>query len=82
TAGFAFEESFASGFDFSFNFNYYDIQIRDAIVEPGVQFIVNDCFTRQDGTRSPFCDRITASTIGRDLISDVFQGFINFNEEA
>ncbi len=82
TTGFAFEESFASGFDFAFNFNYYDIKIEDAIVEPGVQFIVNDCFTRQDGVRSPFCDRIGVSTMGRDLISDVFQGFINFNEEV
>ncbi|MEM9084490.1 MAG: TonB-dependent receptor [Pseudomonadota bacterium] len=82
TTGFAFEESFPSGFDFNFNFNYYDIQIRDAIVEPGVQFIVNDCFTRQDGTRSPFCDRIEFSNTGRDLITDVFQGFLNFNEEA
>ncbi|KWV90608.1 TonB-dependent receptor domain-containing protein [Erythrobacter sp. YT30] len=82
TTGFAFEESFASGFEFSFNFNYYDIQIRDAIVEPGVQFIVNDCFTRQDGIRSPFCDRIGTDPTGRMLVSDVFQGFLNFNEEA
>jgi len=84
TTGFAFEENFPSGFDFSFNFNYYDIQIRNAIVEPGSQFIVNDCFAREDGTRSPFCDRITVSENPSDrfLISDVFQGFINFNEEA
>ncbi|MGB3469641.1 MAG: TonB-dependent receptor [Erythrobacter sp.] len=82
TTGFAFEESFPSGFEVALNFNYYDIQIRDAIVEPGVQFIVNDCFTREDGVRSPFCDRITTGTTGRDLITDVFQGFLNFNEEA
>ena len=82
TTGFAFEESFPSGFDFSFNFNYFDIQIRDAIVEPGVQFIVNDCFTREDGTRSPFCERITFANSGRALITDVFQGFLNFNQEA
>ncbi len=82
TAGFAFEESFPSGFDFSLNFNYFDIKLEESITEPGVQFIVNDCFTREDGTRSPFCDRITVSNTGRDLISDVFQGFINFDEES
>ena len=84
TTGFAFEENFPSGFEFSFNFNYYDIQIRNAIDEPGAQFIINDCFAREDGTRSPFCDRITASQNPADrfLVSDVFQGFINFNEEA
>jgi len=82
TAGFAFEDSFPSGFDFALNFNYFDIKLKDSITEPGVQFIVNDCYTREDDTRSPFCDRITVSQTGRDLISDVFQGFINFDQES
>jgi iron complex outermembrane receptor protein len=84
TTGFAFEESWASGFDFSFNFNYFDIKLKDSIIEPSAQFIVNDCFTREDNTRSPFCDRIGVdpSTTGRRLISDVFQGFLNLDQES
>ncbi|GMN03274.1 TonB-dependent receptor domain-containing protein [Erythrobacter sp. MTPC3] len=84
TTGFAFEESFASGFDFSFNFNYFDIKLKDSIVEPSSQFIVNDCFTRADGNRSPFCDRIEVSSQPADrfLISQINSGFINLNQES
>ena len=84
TAGFAFEETFGDGFDVSLGFNYFDIKIKGAIVEPSSQFIINDCYTREDGQRSPFCDRIetdtdTANT--RLLVSDINSGFINLNEE-
>ncbi len=84
TTGFAFEESFASGFDFSFNFNYFDIKLKDSIVEPTSQFIVNDCFTRTDGNRSPFCDRIEFSDLAADrfLIRQINSGFINLNQES
>lgn len=82
TTGLAFEESFPSGFDFAFNFNYYDIQLRDSIIEPSAQFIVNDCYTRADGTRSEFCDRITVDAIDRRLVGSVFQGFLNLDQES
>ena len=85
SAGFSFEETFGDGYDIALGFTYYDIQLRDSIVEPSAQFIVNDCFTRQDGQRSPFCDRITTDTDAantRLLVSDVNSGFINLNEEA
>ena len=84
TTGFAFEESFPSGFDFAFNFNYYDIKLKDSIIEPSAQFIINDCYTRQDASRSPFCDRITTdgSATGRALVSDIFQGFLNLDQES
>ncbi len=82
TTGFAFEESFPSGFDFSFNFNYYDIKLKDSIIEPGAQFIINDCFAREEPVRSQFCDRITTATTDRLLVSDVFQGFINLDQES
>ncbi|MHA7819242.1 MAG: TonB-dependent receptor domain-containing protein [Erythrobacter sp.] len=83
TTGFAFEESFPSGFDFSFNFNYYDIKLKDSIIEPSVQFIINDCFTRDDGVRSAFCDRLTYGGPGaRFLITDTDSGFINLNTES
>ena len=83
TAGFAFEETFGDGWDVSLGFNYFDIKIEDSIVEPSSQFIINDCFTRQDGVRSPFCDRISTDTdpTTRLLISNVASGFINLNQE-
>lgn len=84
TAGFAFEETFGEGWDVSLGFNYYDIEITSSIVEPTSQFIINDCFTRDDGQRSPFCDRIEVDTdpTTRLLVSGVNSGFINLNEES
>ncbi|MBX7514598.1 TonB-dependent receptor [Qipengyuania sp. GH38] len=85
TAGAAFEETFGDGFDVSLGINYYDIKVKDSIVSPSSQFIVNDCFTRQDGTRSPFCDRLTYDTDAENtrlLISDINSGFINLNQES
>jgi len=84
TAGMAFEEDWASGFRFAFNFNYYDIKLKDSIVEASGSFIVNDCFSRLDGGRSPFCDRITASdqASARFLITQVQAAFINLDQEA
>lgn len=84
TAGFAFEETFGAGWDVSFGFNYYDIEISNSIVEPSSQFIINDCYTRDDGQRSPFCDRIEVDSDPntRLLVSGVNSGFINLNEES
>ncbi len=85
TAGFAFEESFAGDWDVALNFNYYDIKLKGSIVEPSSQFIVNDCFTRQEENRSPFCDRITAGPLNATslgLLSDVASGFLNLNQES
>jgi len=82
TTGFAFEEDFASGFRVALNFNYYDIKLKDSIIEPSAQFLVNDCYTREDGTRSQFCDLIGVSTIGRRLISGVRPGFLNLDQES
>jgi iron complex outermembrane receptor protein len=84
TAGFAFEETFGAGWDVSIGASYFDIKLKDSIVEPSSQFIVNDCFTRQDGQRSPFCDRIVASNSVDDrlLIQGVNSGFINLNSES
>ncbi|QPC99328.1 TonB-dependent receptor domain-containing protein [Qipengyuania soli] len=82
TTGFAFEDTIGDGFDVSFGFNYYDIKVKGSIIAPSAQFILNDCYTREDGQRSPFCDRITVSSTGRELVSDVFAGYINLNQES
>ncbi|MEE1877404.1 TonB-dependent receptor domain-containing protein [Altererythrobacter litoralis] len=83
TTGFSFGETFGP-IDFSFNFNYYDINVKGAIAEPTGQFVVNQCFLRDDSTRSNFCDFIEWDTdpLSRQLISDVFAGFVNINEES
>ncbi|MHA6334435.1 TonB-dependent receptor domain-containing protein [Qipengyuania sp. CAU 1752] len=82
TAGFAFEETFGP-IDFSLGFNYFRIKLKDSIIEPSSQFIVNDCYTRDDGQRSPFCDRIIPNSDpnSRRLISNLNSGFINLNQE-
>jgi iron complex outermembrane recepter protein len=79
---FAFQENFGP-LDFAFNFNYYRIKVKGAIAEPTGQFIVNQCFTRDDEQRSSFCDFITYDTdpSSRRLITDVFAGFVNINSE-
>ena len=61
---------------------YFDIKLKESIVEPSAQFIVNDCFTRDDGQRSAFCDRISYETTGRLLVQDVFAGFLNLDQES
>jgi iron complex outermembrane recepter protein len=82
TTGFAFDQTFGGGFDVQLAGNYYDIKVKGAVVEPSSQFILNDCYTRQDGQRSPFCDRIGVSGIGRLLVNSVSAGFINLNQES
>jgi len=82
TTGFAFEESFPSGFDVALNFNYYDVKLKDSIVEPSGQFIINDCFLREDAARSEFCDRIEIEGGDRRLISGVQAGFLNRDQES
>ena len=83
TAGFAFEESWPSGFDVAINVNYFDIKIKDAIIEPTAGFIVGDCYFRQETEeRSEFCDRIEIDPGARRLISGVQAGFLNRDEES
>jgi iron complex outermembrane receptor protein len=81
TAGFAFEQPWFENFDLTLGVNYYDIVIEDSIIEPSNQFIVNDCFTRQDGTRSAFCDRLTYGGV-RDNISFINASFLNQDEDT
>ncbi len=82
--GFAFEDTFGDGFDVSLGVNYYDIKVKDAVVELSSQFALNDCFTRDDGTRSPFCDLLefgtSPSTAGR--IERANPIFLNQDQES
>lgn len=84
TAGFSFEETIGDSFDISLSATYFDIKLKDSIIEPSAQFIVNDCYTRDDGQRSPFCDRIEVSELAVDrfLVNAINSGFINLNQES
>ncbi|RGP39976.1 hypothetical protein BPTFM16_00252 [Altererythrobacter insulae] len=84
TAGFSFEETFGDGFDVSLGASYFDIKVKDAVIELGSQFIINDCFLRDDGERSTFCDLLSfgVSAGSRGLITDVQPTFTNQDEEV
>jgi iron complex outermembrane recepter protein len=84
TAGASFDQTIGDGFRVQLAATYFDIKVKGAVVEPSAQFILNDCYGRQDGQRSQFCDRITASASATDrfLVSDVSAGFINLNSES
>lgn len=89
TTGFAFEETIGDGFDVSLNFNYYDIKVNDAIVEANAQFVIFDCFNRDDGNRSAFCDRLSYDPLNgvvnatdRGLINRIENEFLNFDTET
>ena len=84
TAGFSFSQPWFESFDLDIGVNYYDIEITDAVIEPGAQFILNDCYNREDESRSVFCDRITIDPLldGRRLVSEVDRGFINRDTET
>ena len=71
TAGFSWEQPFTNEFDLAFGASFYNIEIRNTIVEPGGQFVIFDCYFSISGL-SPFCDDIQ-----RDL-SNPEQPFIEF----
>ena len=77
--GASFEQPFFDSFDLTLGVNFYDIDVEDAVIQPGAQFTVNDCFTIEQDSRSFFCDRIDRG--GDQLIDFIGLGFINLNEE-
>lgn len=80
TLGFSFEQPFTDAFDLTVGASYYDIKVTNSVITPSSQFIINDCFTNERDSRSPFCDRISRdATTG--LLTGVNQGFINQDED-
>ncbi len=57
SAGFTWEQPFFQEFDLIVGATYYEIDIRNEIIDPGASFIINDCYYDVQGD-SPFCDRI------------------------
>lgn len=80
TIGFSFEQPWFESFDLSLGVTHYDIEIENTIIEPGPQFILNDCYSRQEASRSTFCNRITRD--GDGILDLVDVGFINRDLET
>ena len=84
TAGFAWEQPFTNAFDLTLGANYYKVEIENTIIEPGAQFILNDCYWSETGN-SPFCSRIRRAPIGlgtAPFLDFVHRGFINRDNET
>ena len=84
TAGFAWEQPFTNAFDMTLGASYYQVEIDNTIIEPGAQFILNDCYWSETGN-SPFCGRIRRAPLGENtapFIDYVHRGFINRDNET
>jgi iron complex outermembrane receptor protein len=80
SAGLVWEQPFFSSFDLVFGVTYYEIDIKDEIIDPSLSFILNDCYGDLEGD-SPFCSRISRNSSGAlvdpSQINLIDQGFIN-----
>ena len=84
TAGFAFEETFGDGWDVSLSSSYYDLKVDQSVVAISAQFAANDCYLREDGQVSQFCDALNVGTApdDLDLITSADIGFLNLDTDA
>ena len=82
SAGFSWDQPFTNAFGLSLSTTYYEIDIRNTIIEPSGQFIVNDCYGSNTGN-SAFCDRITREVTdpqdnpNTPFLTFLDRGFIN-----
>jgi len=81
SAGFSWDQPFTNAFGLSLGATYYEIEIRNTIIPPSAQFIVNDCYGSLTGN-SAFCDRITRratdpSNPDTPFLDFIDSGFIN-----
>lgn len=79
TYGFSWEQPFTNAFDFTIGATWYDIEIRNTIVNPSAQAIINECYTRPDGPGAR-CSRITRESGSQDIIL-VDQSVVNRDAE-
>ena len=81
SAGLSWEQPFSNAFDFSISATYYEVEVKDTIIDPSGQYIVNDCYSSPTGT-SVFCDRITrAANATAPRINFIDRGFLNRDQE-
>lgn len=85
TVGLAFEQPFTDWIDVSLNINYFEIDVRNTVVTPTSQFIINDCYINQPNRSSAFCSRIQRSPLNASANPGSFSlidaGFLNQDRE-
>ncbi|MBT8040169.1 MAG: TonB-dependent receptor [Gammaproteobacteria bacterium] len=57
TYGFAFEQPWFESFDLVFGMTWYDIEVKNTIIDPSAQFLINDCYNDSQFD-STFCENI------------------------
>ena len=82
SAGFSWDQPFTNAFGLAVSATYYEIEVNDTIIEPGGQFVINDCYNNVQGT-SAFCGRINRdfSDPTSPLIDFIDLGFLNRDQE-
>jgi len=82
SAGLSWDQPFTNAFGLSISATYYEVDVRNTIIEPGGQFIINDCYNSVTGN-SAFCERITRdfSDPTEPLMTFVDRGFLNRDQE-
>lgn len=75
TLGASFEQPWFDSFDLSLNATYYNIDIKQGIVEGNAGFIINSCYIFNAQSRSEFCNFVGRDSDG--FIDLVSAGFIN-----
>lgn len=80
SAGFAWEVP-TGMFDLTIGATYYELKIKNTIIEPNASFIVEDCY--ETTTASAFCDRITRdlSNPEQPFLELIDSAFLNRDEE-
>ncbi|MCH7834013.1 MAG: TonB-dependent receptor [Proteobacteria bacterium] len=83
SAGFAWDQPFTNAFDLAISATYYQIDVKNTIIEPGGQFVINDCYNSLTGN-SAFCSRISRdfSDPTRPLMDNIDLGFLNRDKET
>ena len=82
TAGFSWEEPYSEAFDVTIGATYYDISLRDEIIQLHSQTSINDCYYDVEGD-SAFCGNILREDLGGGRFGLIeFGNEIFFNQDA
>jgi iron complex outermembrane receptor protein len=71
TYGFAFEQPWFEAFDLSFGLTWYDIEVKNTIIDPSPQFLINSCYNDPQFD-STYCPSILRD---RDNVLDLVNAF-------
>jgi iron complex outermembrane receptor protein len=83
SSGISWDQPFTNAFGLALSATYYQVDVKNTIIEPSGQFIVNDCYGSTTGN-SVFCSRITRdlSDPTSPVIDIIDSGFINRESET